>query len=85
MSNIGTNENIEKIYEDLKQAVHEETELSKEADAEFKKMNAAMEGLDYDKQQEIFECAVTFARSMEKSGFVTGFKMGANVIIECKE
>lgn len=83
---------IETIFENHKASYNEETPQTEEQTAEFNEINVILEKLfpsdateDYQKQQQIFDSAVSYARASEKAGFVVGFKMAMNIMQECRE
>lgn len=85
-------ETIETIFENHKASYNEETPQTEEQTAEFNGFNSILENLfsrdsmeDYQKQQQIFDSAVSYARASEKAGFVVGFKMALNIMQECRE
>lgn len=85
-------ETIEQIFENLKASYNEETPQTREQLEGFEAFNHVLENLfrtdlteDYEKQQKIFDSAVSYARASEKAGFVYGFKMAMNIAYECQE
>ncbi len=85
-------ETIETIFENHKANFNEETLQTKEQETRFEAFNSILESLfpgdskeDYQKQQQIFDSAVSYARASEKAGFVIGFKMAMNIMYECRE
>lgn len=85
-------ETIETIFENYKASYNEETPQNEEQIIGFEAFNSILESLfpsdfkeDYQKQQQIFDTAVSYARASEKAGFVVGFKMAMNIMHECRE
>lgn len=70
----------------------ERIEAAKEQVTGFEAFTSILESLfpsdskeDYQKQQQIFDTAVSYARASEKAGFVVGFKMAMNIVHECRK
>lgn len=85
-------ETIETIFENHKAIYNEETPQTNKQIAGFEAFNSIIEKLfpsdsaeDYEKQQQIFDSVVSYARASEKAGFVVGFKMAMNIMHECRE
>ena len=83
---------IETIFENHKASYNEETPQTKEQSESFKALNNILEKQfpsdsreDYQKQQQIFDNAVGYARASEKADFVIGFKMAMDIIFECRK
>ena len=83
---------IETIFENHKASYNEETPQTKEQIVEFETFNRILEkrfpgnsGDNYQKQQQIFNSAVSYARACEKAGFAAGFKMAMNIMYECRQ
>lgn len=85
-------ETIETIFENYKASYNEETLQNEEQIVGFEIFNRILEKLfpsdsseNYQKQQQIFDSAVSYARASEKAGFVVGFKIAMNIMCECRE
>lgn len=85
-------ETIETIFENYKASYNDETPQNEEQIIGFEVFNRILEklfpsdsGENYQKQQQIFDSAVSYARASEKAGFVVGFKMAMNIMSECQE
>lgn len=85
-------ETIETIFENYKASYNEETLQNEEQIVGFEVFNRIFEklfpsdsGENYQKQQQIFDSGVSYARASEKAGFVVGFKMAMNIMHECRE
>lgn len=83
---------IETIFENHKASYSEETPQTKEQEAGFEVFNNILEKMfpsntkeDYQRQQQIFDSVISYARASEKAGFVAGFKMAMGIIHECRE
>jgi len=83
---------IETIFENHKASYSEETPQTKEQEAGFEVFNNILEKMfpsntkeDYQRQQQIFDSVVSYARISEKAGFVAGFKMAMSIMHECRE
>lgn len=83
---------IETIFENHKASYSEETPQTREQVAGFEVFNSILEKMfpsstreDYQRQQQIFDSVISYARASEKAGFVAGFKMAMNIMHECRE
>lgn len=83
---------IETIFENYKASYNEETPKNEEQIVGFEAFNRILEklfpsdyGENYQKQQQIFDSVVSYARASEKAGFVVGFKMAMNIMHECRQ
>lgn len=83
---------IETIFENYKASYNEETPRTEEQEAGFEVFNNILEKMfpsntreDYQRQQQIFDSVVSYARVSEKAGFVAGFKMAMSIMHECQE
>ncbi|MBD5548677.1 MAG: hypothetical protein HDQ97_15015 [Lachnospiraceae bacterium] len=83
---------IETIFENYKASYNEETPQNEEQIVGFEAFNRILEKLfpsdsseNYQKQHQIFDSTVSYARASEKAGFVVGFKMAMNIMRECRE
>lgn len=82
---------IETIFENYRTSYNEETPQTEEQAAGFKIFNSILEKLcpsesdeSYQRQQQIFDSVISYARSSEKAGFVAGFKMAMKIMYECR-
>lgn len=83
---------IETIFEAYKASHNEETPQTEEQAAGFETINSILEKMfpsntreDYQRQQQLFDSVISYARASEKAGFVAGFKMAMNIMHECRE
>lgn len=81
---------IESIFENYKASHNEETPCTEEQQAELDALSCLLEEVvpvnnpeAYRKQQMYFDNAIAYARESEKNGFVTGFTMAINLMLEC--
>ncbi len=73
---------IETIFESYKARYNGETPLSKGQDTAMNELEKATL-TDQASSQTAFDKAIALSRESEKAGFILGFRMAMNLIIEC--
>jgi hypothetical protein len=75
---------IEALFENYKESVYEESELTPEQDKALDDLDKIVGSYkskeEYRAYQEIFDRAIAYARSSEKAGFVFGFKLALSLM-----
>lgn len=74
---------IEELFENYKASVYEESEMTSEQEQALDELEVAVKlrdkGNEYKKYEEIFDKAVAYGRSAEKTGFILGSKIALGV------
>ena len=85
MLNVNNAKMIEELFENYKASVYEESEMTKEQEQALDELEVAVKlrdkGNEYKKYEEIFDKAVAYGRSAEKTGFILGFILGSKIAL----
>lgn len=86
MLNVNNAKMIEELFENYKASVYEESEMTTEQEQALDELvdvtKLRDKGNEYKKYEEIFDKAVAYGRSAEKTGFILGFILGSKISIE---
>lgn len=84
MLNINNAKMIEELFENYKASVYEESEMTTEQEQALDELEVAVKlrdkGNEYKKYEEIFDKAVAYGRSSEKTGFILGSKIALGLM-----
>ena len=76
---------IEELFENYKASVYEESEMTTEQEQALDELVDVTKlrdrGNEYKKYEEIFDKAVAYGRSAEKTGFILGFKIALGLMV----